>query len=363
MSNTPKAPPGGQSPAAEPDIGSRKRDHLQLCAEGDVGFRTRGTLLDELDLVHDALPELDLDELDLSVELFGKKLRAPLLIAAMTGGTSEAERVNRDLAAIADKRGYAFGLGSQRAMRKRPEALASYAVREVAPSVLLFGNIGVVQAMAMSNAEVLGLAHAVGADAICVHLNPAMEVVQAEGDRSFRGAKARLQDLALNLGLPVIAKETGSGLSTAAAEKLKAAGVRNVDVSGGGGTSWVGVEALRAKTDGDRSLGEMFWDWGVPTAASLLQVRPHRFDCVIATGGIRNGLDAAKAISLGAHLVGIARPVLQAWSKGGPPAAEAFLVNVERALRVAMLLTGSANVAALQKAQHVMRPALREWLP
>jgi isopentenyl-diphosphate Delta-isomerase len=340
MSNTPKAPPGGQSPAAEPDIGSRKRDHLQLCAEGDVGFRTRGTLLDELDLVHDALPELDLDELDLSVELFGKKLRAPLLIAAMTGGTSEAERVNRDLAAIADKRGYAFGLGSQRAMRKRPEALASYAVREVAPSVLLFGNIGVVQAMAMSNAEVLGLAHAVGADAICVHLNPAMEVVQAEGDRSFRGAKARLQDLALNLGLPVIAKETGSGLSTAAAEKLKAAGVRNVDVSGGGGTSWVGVEALRAKTDGDRS-----------------------FDCVIATGGIRNGLDAAKAISLGAHLVGIARPVLQAWSKGGPPAAEAFLVNVERALRVAMLLTGSANVAALQKAQHVMRPALREWLP
>jgi isopentenyl-diphosphate Delta-isomerase len=351
----------GNAAPAPVNIGSRKADHLRLCAEEDVGFREHTTLFDDVELVHDSLPELDLASIDTSVTLFGKTLRAPLLVAAMTGGTEEAAKVNRELAAVADKLGLAFGLGSQRAMYKRPESAPTFRVRDGAPNTLVFGNIGIMQAKEMRTDEVLQLARDVGADAICVHLNPAMEVVQTEGDRDFRGGVEVLSRLVRELPIPVIAKETGSGISMHTAHKLHAAGVRNVDISGAGGTSWVGVEALRAQNDGDRNLGHLFWDWGVPTAGSLLQVAPYRFDTVIATGGIRHGLDAARAIALGANLVGIARPVLQAWSRGGQVGAEDFLRNVERALRVTMLLTGSASVAELQTAPRFLSPRLEKW--
>ena len=349
-------------------IESRKTDHLTLCADEDVGFRAQGTLLGGVRLIHNALPELAESDVDLATTAFGKKLRAPLLIAAMTGGTDEAGRINRQLAAIAEARGYAFGLGSQRAMVVRPHSADSFRVREVAKSTLLFGNVGIVQARAMSTADVRALADDVGADALCIHLNPAMELVQPGGDRDFRGGLETITRLARELGKPVIVKETGCGISRSAARRAVEAGALGIDVSGAGGTSWVGVETLRAKEQGDaraRSLGEAFWDWGIPTAACVGAVSEACADkpvTVIATGGVGSGLDAARAIALGAHLVGVARPVLKALRHGGPEAATELLESFERELRAAMLLTGSRDLAALRKAPRVLSAELVGWL-
>ena len=347
------------------EIEGRKRDHLTLCATEDVGFRGQGTLLDGVRLVHDALPELHADEVDTSVRLLGKRLRAPILIAAMTGGTEEAAKVNRSLAAIAEARGYGFGLGSQRAMMKRPESTSTYRVRDMAPTTLVLGNVGGVQAAACSTADVQALVDAVDADAFCVHLNPAMEIVQPEGDRDFRGVLGALARLTRELRVPVVAKETGSGIAPAAARKLVAAGVRHVDVSGAGGTSWVGVETKRAAASGDerqRALGEAFWDWGVPTAVATAGCAVAGFTTVIATGGIATGLDVARAIALGASAAGFARPALVALHAGGEAAVHRLFDGVEAELRAAMLLSGARDLVALRAAPRVLSGELRAWL-
>jgi isopentenyl-diphosphate delta-isomerase len=330
----------------------------------DVGFRSARTLLGDVRLVHDALPELDADAVDLSVTVLGKRLRAPLLIAAMTGGTDEAARVNRELASIAEERGYGFGLGSQRAMMKRAEAKASFQVREVAPTTLVLGNVGGVQAVRSSTEEIARLVADVGADALCVHLNPAMELVQPEGDRDFRGVLAAIARLVESLPVPVVAKETGCGIGAAAARKLRGVGVQHVDVSGAGGTSWVGVETKRAegRDESKRALGEAFWDWGVPTAVSVALASKAGFSTVIATGGVGTGLEVAAAIALGATAAGIARPVLRALHSGGRAGAIAFLEGVEAELRAAMLLVGAENVAALRAAPKIVGGELAVWL-
>lgn len=344
-----------------PQISERKADHIELCATGDVGFRAQTTLLEQVELMHDALPELAIEEIDLGVELFGKRLRAPLFVAAMTGGTPRAREINRELAALAEERGYGFGLGSQRAMLDGDRA-ATYEVRDVAPTALVLGNIGAVQAAGMSTKRAHELVTAVGADALCVHMNPAMEIVQPGGDRDFRGALAALERLGDELGVPVIAKETGCGIGPRAAAKLASAGIRHVDVSGAGGTSWVAVEAARAHADA-RALGEAFRDWGVPTAASILFARAARprFKTVIATGGIATGLDVARAIALGADASGIARPVLQALLAGGRSEAEALLARVEAELRAAMLLVGARDLESLRGAPKSLRSDLARY--
>ncbi|MCZ6805427.1 MAG: alpha-hydroxy-acid oxidizing protein, partial [Deltaproteobacteria bacterium] len=202
------------------DIKQRKADHLDLCATDDVSFRQRTTLLECVRLVHQSLPEADFDSIDTRVRLLGKELRAPLLIAAMTGGHERAAEINQALASIADERGYAFGLGSQRAMQKQPDTAWTYQVREQAPNVLLFGNVGVVQARDMSTEAISEMLTDVGADALCLHMNPAMELVQSEGDRDFRGGLDTFRRLWAELDVPVIAKETGSGVSREVAEQL-----------------------------------------------------------------------------------------------------------------------------------------------
>lgn len=343
----------------------RKADHLELCARGDVGFRGKTTLLDEVHLVHDALPDLAWDDVELGCTLFGKRLRAPIVIAAMTGGTDEAWRVNRELAGIAQARGYAFGLGSQRPMVNDASTSVSFAVRDVAPGLLLFGNIGVVQARDMSTEALRALVSAVSADALCVHMNPAMELVQPGGDRDFRSGLGTFERLVAELGVPVIAKETGCGISRSVARRLRSVGVAHVDVSGAGGTSWVGVETARANAAGDlggRSLGERYWDWGIPTAASVAMVAAEGFSTVIATGGVTGGLDVARAIALGATVGGVARPVLKALYEGGAEAVDRFFDAVERELRVALLLTGSRDLAALRAAPRVVTGDLAAWI-
>ena len=352
------------SPKDLTDVGERKANHLAICAEDDVGFRAQGTLLDGVRLIHDALPELSVDDIDLRVRLFGKVLRAPIVIASMTGGTDEAGVINRKLAEIAEERGYAFGLGSQRAMIKRPSSAGSFHVREVAPTTLVFGNVGGVQAVKSSTAEIAALVAEVGADALCVHLNPAMELVQPEGDRDFRGVVDAIARLHRELDVPVIAKETGCGISPAAAKKLRAIGVRHVDVSGAGGTSWVGVETKRAagRDDKKRALGEALWDWGVPTAVSTAVCAHAGFSTVIATGGVGSGLDVARAIVLGASAAGVARPVLIALHRHGEDGVRALLDGVEAELRAAMLLVGARDVAALRASPRVLSGELRGWL-
>jgi len=343
------------------EIAKRKDDHLDLAARGDVAFKQTTTLLEQLRFVHDALPELAFEELDTSVTVMGKKLRMPLLIAGMTGGTERAQRINRELAALAEERGYAFGLGSQRAMHKDPAATESYAVREVAPTALVLGNVGVVQAVKMTTEEVAALVRSVGADAVCVHLNPAQELIQEEGDRDFRGALDALGRLVKELDVPVVAKETGCGISSSAAHRLRGVGVRHVDVSGAGGTSWVAVETHRASAE-RRPLGEAFWEWGIPTAASVAFASGHGFDTIFATGGIATGLDVAKAIALGATAAGFARPVLKALDEGGRDGAARLLERVETELRTAMLLVGARDLNALRRVPRVVLGELGEWL-
>jgi isopentenyl-diphosphate Delta-isomerase len=342
------------------DIKQRKVDHLELCATDQVAFRGRTTLLECVQFVHQSLPELHYDEVDTSVTLLGKRLRAPLLIAAMTGGSDPSAEVNRELSAIAEARGYGFGLGSQRAMQRAPETAYTYEVRKHAPTTLVLGNVGVVQAREMDSATLSKLVSDIGADALCVHLNPAMELIQPGGDRDFRGCLDTLARLVRELPVKVVAKETGNGISARAAQQVRQVGVEVIDVSGAGGTSWVGVEALRAEPS-ERALGEALWDWGVPTAASVVYCERAGLT-PIATGGIRTGLDVARALALGARAAGIARPVLQALKAGGREGANAFLDGVEKELRAVMLLCGAGSVAELRNSERILTGELRDWL-
>jgi isopentenyl-diphosphate delta-isomerase len=342
------------------EIQRRKDDHLDLCATDEVAFRGATTLLERVQLIHQSLPDLHADKVDTSVQLLGKTLRLPIVIAAMTGGTQRAADVNRDLASIAEARGLGFGLGSQRAMQRQPETAWTYQVREWAPRTLVLGNVGVVQARQLPSTDIARMVRDIGADALCVHLNPAQEIVQPEGDRDFSGGVDTFKRLVAELPVPVVGKETGCGISAQTALKLKGAGVTTVDTSGAGGTSWVGVETLRAEGDQAR-LGHLLWDWGVPTAASVHACSRAGLN-VIGTGGIQSGLDVARAIALGATACGIARPMLMAYVRGGKAEAERFVDQLESELRAVMLLVGAENIAALQRAPRIVFSPLREWL-
>jgi len=340
--------------------GERKADHLDLCATDQVAFQSKTTLFEDVQLVHNALPEIHRDEVDLSTKLVGKTLDAPLVIAAMTGGLARADEVNKDLAQVADDLGLAFGFGSMRPLLEEG-VTAGYMVRDVAPNAVLFANLGIVQAAGAKVDDIARMVDTTGCDAICIHLNPAMEVIQPGGDRDFRGGLKTLTQLVQRLDVPVIAKETGCGLSRGVGQRLVDAGIRTVDVSGAGGTSWVGVETLRARALSKR-LGELYWDWGIPTAASVLQLDGLGLE-IIATGGVNHGLDIAKALTLGATAGGMARPLLKAWNEGGQQGAHAAAVEVLEEVRIACLLTGSASPHDMRNRPRILGPAIRQWVP
>ncbi len=336
----------------------RKAEHLDLAATDAVAFKGKTTLFDEVHLTHDALPELHVDHIDLATPLVGRTLAAPLLIAGMTGGVDRAVDINRDLAAVAQELGLGFGLGSMRPMLE-DGVTDGYLVRDVAPDAVILGNIGVVQARQASIEQLRDLIGRSGVDALAIHLNPGQEVVQPGGDTDFRGGIEAIGRLGSELGTPIVVKETGCGLSGSVGERLVAAGVRWVDTGGAGGTSWVGVETLRARAT--RSLGELYWDWGIPTAASVAQLAPTGLN-IIATGGVRHGLDIARAIALGARAGGMARPFLMAWNQGGRDAVRDLATRVVNEIRVAHLLTGSANPAELRNKPTVLGAELRRWV-
>ncbi len=340
-------------------IVGRKLSHFELCAHQDVEFRHKTTLLEDVELVHQPLTETTLEKIDLSVEVLGKRLNYPFVITGMTGGAEEVGVFNREIAALANRLGIGFGVGSQRVMLRYPELKHTFQVRDVAPDVLLFGNLGIAQAREMKTVEIVRLAEEIGADAMCIHLNTAMEVIQESGDHDFRGSLETIQRLAAESPLPIIAKETGCGFARESGVRLAEAGINWVDVSGAGGTSWVGVETIRNRAL--RHLGEAFWDWGVPTAASICELRSLPLN-LIASGGIRTGLQAAKALALGAKVVGVALPVLRAYVAGGVDAVEKFLRAFFDELRVAVMLCGVSNVAELSPAHAVIGGELLRWV-
>ena len=341
------------------EISRRKSEHLELCTTRDVES-ARTTLLEEVRFLHEALPELSLDEVDPSCELLGRRHQAPILISGMTGGTPEAGALNRDLATAAQKLGLGMGVGSQRAMLVDPACADTYRVRDVAPDVLLLANVGAVQARESGIERVAGLVEAIGADALCVHLNAAQELVQDEGDRDFRGCLATLAELARELPVPVVAKETGCGLGPATLARIRAAGVRVVDVSGAGGTSWPGVEGLRGSRR-QRALGAELREWGIPTAPAVAYARRAGL-LPIASGGVRGARDVLAALALGAAAASLALPFLRAHADRGLAGVLEAAEQLTEGLRALMVLTGTRRVGDLAAAPRILGPELRSWL-
>ena len=333
---------------------ARKLDHLRLCLEEDVASRHR-TGFEAYSFLHDALPDLDLEDVDTTTSFMGRTFGAPLLISSMTGGPEQGRRINENLARAAEIRRIPFALGSQRIIHERPETAASFAVKDVAPDVFLIGNVGAVQLNeGFDLAACQGLVEAVTADALYLHLNPLQEAIQHGGDTRFRGLQARIAEVCAGLSVPVLAKEVGNGLAPDVSARLLAAGVRALDVAGNGGTSWARIEGLRSPDPLGRTVGDTFRDWGIPTAEAVrLNRAAHPHAPIVASGGLRTGLDLAKAIALGADLGGFALPFLEA-ATDSVEAVVARIDTIVQELRVAMFCLGCADVAALRATERLV---------
>jgi len=331
------------------DTPSRKSDHIRVNLERDV----RGGLptgLERLHLTHRALPELNLEDVHTDCAFMGKTLAAPLLISSMTGGTEEATRINLALAEAAQSARIALGLGSQRVALEHAEWEASFHVRHIAPDILLFANLGAVQLnYGYGPAECRRAVDMAAADALILHLNSLQEAVVADGNTRFAGLLPRIEAVCRALTVPVIVKEVGWGISPIDARRLAGAGVAAIDVAGAGGTSWTQVEMYRAQSTEQADLAAAFADWGIPTARALRQVHQALPDLpLIASGGLRNGVDLAKCIALGASLGGVAGPFLRSAAESLQAVQDRIRVTVAQ-LRVAMFATGCSTLDDLRQ--------------
>jgi isopentenyl-diphosphate Delta-isomerase len=335
---------------------ARKADHLRVCLEDDVQCRQVTSGLEGYRFSHCALPELDYADIDLGTMFLGKPLRAPILISSMTGGTELAQQINYRLAAIAQQYGLAMGVGSQRIAIEHPPTADSFRIRQLAPDALLLANLGAVQLNYTYGLDQCRQAvDLLEADALILHLNPLQEAVQTRGDRNFGGLLPKIAQLCAQLPVPVIAKEVGNGISGALAQQLIEAGVSAIDVAGAGGTSWAKVEAGRAQDPIQRRLGETFADWGMPTADCLVQVRSASPQIpLIASGGLRNGLDAAKAIALGADLAGFALPFLMAAHESEAALQELVEILVAE-LTTTLFCTGNRDLGGLRRSGGLLK--------
>jgi isopentenyl-diphosphate delta-isomerase len=331
------------------EIENRKSEHLRVCIEEDVEFQQLTSGLEKYRFTHCCLPELDRSDIELGTTFLGKSLKAPILISSMTGGTELAHLVNTRLAMVAQRYGLAMGVGSQRIALEQPELAPTFAVRSLAPDILLLANLGAVQLNYGCGLEdCLKLVELLEADALILHLNPLQEWVQSGGDSNFKGLLAKIQQICAQLPVPVIAKEVGNGISSMMAQRLIEAGVAAIDVAGAGGTSWAKVESQRAKDPKQRHLGQVFADWGLPTAECITAIRTLNSTIpLIASGGLKNGLDLAKSIALGADLGGLARPFLVAAIES-EAAVDELVKFLIAELEIVLFCTGNPNLSALK---------------
>ncbi|HWQ83804.1 MAG TPA: type 2 isopentenyl-diphosphate Delta-isomerase [Anaerolineales bacterium] len=329
-------------------IGARKTDHIRINLDEDVrsGLTTG---LERFQFIHQALPEIDLEGVDLGSEIFGRHLQAPLLISSMTGGTEQAGTINRTLAEAAQVCGIAMGVGSQRAALEQPDLAASFQVRSLAPDILLLANLGAIQLN-----YGYGIDHCrkavemIEADALILHFNALQEAVQPEGETRFAGLLDKIAQVCHVLPVPVIAKEVGWGFSKADACRLAEAGVAAIDVAGAGGTSWSQVEMHRASDDSQRRLAAAFIDWGIPTSQAILNVRTAAPELLVfASGGLRNGVEIAKCLALGASLGGMASPYLKA-AVAGVDVTIQTIQEIRREIQVCMFGCGAGDLTALR---------------
>lgn len=333
----------------QPSIEERKVDHIRINLEKDVQFPRLTTGLERYRFLHQAVPELDLNEIDASVRLFGKTLRSPLLISSMTGGTKLAERLNLRLAEAAQEAGIALGVGSQRAAIKDPTLADTYRVRHVAPDILLLANLGVVQFnYGYGVDECRRAVDMIEADALILHFNVLQEAVQPEGDTNFAGLLAKIEQVVRQLDVPVIAKEVGWGFSEKNVRDLANAGIAAIDVAGAGGTSWSEVEYHRAPTAFHARVARAFADWGIPTADAIRYAKTGAPQLlIVASGGLRDGIDVAKCIALGALIGGMAGPFLKA-ADASTEAVAGLIAETTAQIRIAMLASGARDITALQ---------------
>jgi isopentenyl-diphosphate delta-isomerase len=339
-------------------IKQRKKEGIDIPLQKNVQAKTTSTYLEYVRLVHNALPEVDYDDIDTSMTFLGKRFSAPIIIDSMTGGTDEATVINGRLGELAEKYGFGMGLGSQRAGLKSEELAATYSIaRKNAPNAFLIANIGGAQlSKGLTVDEAKRIVKMIGANALVVHLNPLQELIQPEGEPRYKGVLGQISELAKTIDIPLIVKEVGAGISKEVAIKLEMANVSAINIAGAGGTSWAGVEKLRAeslKDDLKKHLGEMFWDWGIPTAASLIEVRRAVKLPLIASGGLRNGLEVAKCVALGASMAAMAYPFLQTAAQSRE-SLFAFADTILTELKSTMFLVGAKNIAALASSRYIL---------
>jgi isopentenyl-diphosphate delta-isomerase len=344
----------------------RKSEHISISLNRDVQARKTTTGFEDIHFIHKALPEIDKQQIDLSTIVFDHKFAAPLIAGAITGGTPEATKINATIAEAVEELGLGMGVGSQRAAIEDNYLEKTFAVaRKKAPTAFLIANIGGVQLVnGYSLKEVKKAMEMIEADAIAIHLNPLQEAVQPEGQTNFQGILKKIGEIARELDKPVIVKETGAGIAAEEAKKLEDMGVEGIDVSGAGGTSFAAVEYYRAKKRGNsfqRRLGDVFWDWGIPTAVSVVEVSQTVRIPVVASGGIRDGVDVAKALALGASLTSLSQPVLQAAVKGIKETKNVLSLLIEE-LKNVMFLVGADSVKNLREVPLVITGKMAEWL-
>ncbi|MEF3301879.1 type 2 isopentenyl-diphosphate Delta-isomerase [Paenibacillus sp. GYB003] len=336
----------------------RKTEHIRICLEEDVGSKTGGNGFERYRFRHLALPETDFAEIDTSTSWLGRRMRAPLLISSMTGGTEEALAINRHLAEAAERRGWAMGLGSVRAALERPELANTFRVRDVAPTVPIVANIGAVQLnYGYGAAECRRAVELAEADALVLHVNGMQELFQPEGNTNFKGLLGQIETLCRSASIPIGVKEVGWGIDGETARRLADAGVSFVDVAGAGGTSWSQVEKYRAAAGVRRAAADAFADWGIPTAECVVEARAAAPRVtLVASGGLANGVDAAKAIALGADVAGFGRSLLGAGVRSAEEAAQT-LERIEFELRAAMFGIGAADLDGLRGTRRLVRVA------
>lgn len=332
----------------DPDLQLRKNDHLRINLEKDVQSELSNGLENYV-FEHNALPELDFEDISLQSEFLGKVLGAPILISSMTGGTPEAGIINLRLAEVAQQYGLAMGVGSQRAALQHPESSDTFKVRRSAPDILLFANLGAIQLNYGYTVEDCRRAvEMIEADALILHLNPLQEALQPEGNTRFRGLLKKIEEVCQTIEVPVVVKEVGWGISAQVARRLVEVGVAAIDVAGAGGTSWSQVEMYRMQNQSRARVAALFRGWGIPTAHALEAVRKAVPELpLIASGGIRNGLEVAKCIALGASLVGMAGPFLRAAAKSSDE-VESLVEEILLALRITMFSVGAGTIPALR---------------